>query len=224
VGNRQMALIPKAGPSAMAITPYSYPMQTYMGQQMQPMMHAGGFGGFFPQQHEGQCRYGDVAVVDSEHTKLSTAHVCYGCGNLRSRRFQAEHPLEPGETPPISYCRKCFKDLYSTDSEPEGNRAPPRIPGKSKKKGDKDKGPTTAVTLHVCAQCGSYRSNKFQALHPIKQSEKPVPSYCGKCQKAFTSSEGSDSGTSSSGEHSHRNKMHKRGKKQRYKKVSDCCS
>jgi hypothetical protein len=46
-------------------------------------------------------------------------HVCAGCGNARSRKYHAEHPLQPGEVPSTSYCAKCQHAASTEESGSE---------------------------------------------------------------------------------------------------------
>lgn len=42
-------------------------------------------------------------------------HICVSCKKPRSRKYQREHPLKPGESPAVAFCRKCQKDATSTE-------------------------------------------------------------------------------------------------------------
>lgn len=87
-----------------------------MMQQPQPQMGMG-FGGFNSQYDRPQpVEVTQVNPATNPATNTITRHVCAGCGTLRSRKFQAENPLGPGEVPPISYCRKCQKEETSSES------------------------------------------------------------------------------------------------------------
>ncbi|KFZ05461.1 hypothetical protein V501_08329 [Pseudogymnoascus sp. VKM F-4519 (FW-2642)] len=201
-GNRQLVLLPKVPtghgpPPMMHQGHFGYPQQPFMygGQpQMVPMMGNMGFGGFSSQYDKSAPA---AAPVTTPTSITVTRHLCANCGNLRSRKYQAAHPLQAGDTAPVSFCRKCEKEFRSTDSEVEVE-----LPLKKSKRHyrkvqrekhikkvvyEKDLFPAT----HICAQCGNPRSRKYQATHPINAGETPPVSYCGKCQKEVTSSEDS---------------------------------
>lgn len=42
-------------------------------------------------------------------------HRCVGCGKVRSRKYHHLNPIEPGVTPPPSYCRRCQEDDSCTE-------------------------------------------------------------------------------------------------------------
>ncbi|OBT42630.1 hypothetical protein VE00_06062 [Pseudogymnoascus sp. WSF 3629] len=197
-GNRQLVLLPKVPtghgpPPMMHQGHFGYPQQLFMygGQpQMLPMMGNNGFGGFNSQNDKSA----PVAAPVVTPTSITvTRHLCANCGNLRSRKYQAAHPLQAGDTAPVSFCRKCEKEFRSTDSEVEVEIPPKRSKKHYREKHikkvvyEKDLFPAT----HICAQCGNPRSRKYQATHPINAGETPPVSYCGKCQKEVTSSEDS---------------------------------
>ena len=93
-----------------------------MGEMvMQPQPIGMGFGGFNSLYDRPQPLPVEIAQVNPATSITVTRHVCAGCGTLRSRKFQAENPLEPGELPPISYCRKCEKEIKSTDDEDDND-------------------------------------------------------------------------------------------------------
>lgn len=96
------------------------PNMMMMNPSMSNMgMQDPGFGGFNSQFDRVQPV--EVPNVQPQNaTSIAvTRHICANCGTLRSRKFQAENPLEPGERPPISNCRKCEKEIKSTDDESE---------------------------------------------------------------------------------------------------------
>jgi hypothetical protein len=210
-GNRQLILLPKV-PTGHEHHPmmhqghFGYPQQPFMygGQpQMVPTMGNMGFGGFNSQ-------YDKPVPVDVKTvtpTSITvTRHICANCGNLRSRKYQSEHPLQPGETAPVSFCKKCEGEFRSTDSEVEVE-LPARKNRKYYRKLRKEMNTKKVVyekelvpTTHVCTQCGNPRSRKYQARHPLGAGEVPPVSYCGKCQKEVTSSEDSNASVDSEGE------------------------
>ncbi|OBT90483.1 hypothetical protein VE02_01146 [Pseudogymnoascus sp. 03VT05] len=201
-GNRQLVLLPKVPtghgpPPMMHQGHFGYPQQPFMygGQpQMVPMMGNMGFGGFNSQYDKSAPAAAPVATPTSITV---TRHLCANCGNLRSRKYQAAHPLQTGDTAPVSFCRKCEKEFRSTDSDVEVElplkksrrhyRKVQREKHIKKVVYEKDLFPAT----HICAQCGNPRSRKYQAMHPINAGETPPVSYCRKCQKEVTSSEDS---------------------------------
>ncbi|KFX92929.1 hypothetical protein O988_07073, partial [Pseudogymnoascus sp. VKM F-3808] len=210
-GNRQLVLLPKVAtghglPPMMHHGHFGYPQQPFMygGQpQMMPMMGNMGFGGFNSQYDKAA----PAAVPVATPTSITvTRHLCANCGNFRSKKYQAAHPLQAGDTAPVSFCRKCEKEFRSTDSEVEVEiptqksrrhyRKVQREKNIKKVVYEKDMFPAT----HICAQCGNPRSRKYQAMNPINAGEVPPVSYCGKCQKEVTSSEDSDPDVGSQGE------------------------
>ncbi|KAL5347132.1 hypothetical protein ACLOAV_007439 [Pseudogymnoascus australis] len=210
-GNRQLVLLPKVptghgAPIMMHQGHFSYPQQPFMygGQpQMAPMTGNMGFGGFNSQYDKPAEATAPVATPTSITV---TRHLCANCGNLRSRKYQAAHPLQAGDTAPVSFCMKCEKELRSTDSEVEVE-LPTSKSGRHYRKVQREKNIKKVVyekdlfpATHVCAQCGNPRSRKYQATHPINAGEVPPVSYCGKCQKEVTSSEDSDPSAGSEGE------------------------
>lgn len=115
-GGRTMALLPKSQIMEMG----GFPQQGFGPQymyppQMGPHMMMGGFGGFNSRYEP--ARPTEVTTVVPGTNVTVARHICANCGTLRSRKFQAENPIEPGEVAPISYCRKCEKEIKSTDSE-----------------------------------------------------------------------------------------------------------
>jgi hypothetical protein len=212
-GNKQLALLPKipGGPVPMMQQggfggfPQSFmygsppQMAPQMAPQMMPMMNNMGFGGFNSQYDKPAAAPAPVEVTTVTPTTsiTITRHICANCGALRSRKYQALHPLQPGEVPPISYCRKCEKEINSTASESdivvELSKNQMR---RNRRHRDIEVDKMGLSNLHVCAQCGNPRSRKYQARHPLRQGETPPVTYCGKCQKDVTSSEDSNASES----------------------------
>lgn len=132
-GGRTLALVPKGASigAAAGNTGYVggvYPPGTYGQYPMGGMMMApppgvgmsmGAFGGFNSQYD----RPVEVTNVNPSNgpPAWTAQHACASCGRLRSKKFQQENPLEVGEMPPISYCRKCEKEIKSTDDEESEN-------------------------------------------------------------------------------------------------------
>jgi hypothetical protein len=65
----------------------------------------------------------------------------------------------------------------------------------------------------ICAGCGRVRSNKYQHENPLKPGQTPSESYCKKCQREATSSEGSSNNDQDS--HAKPKKMSKRNQYRR---------
>ncbi|KFY23794.1 hypothetical protein V493_05631 [Pseudogymnoascus sp. VKM F-4281 (FW-2241)] len=199
-GNRQLVLLPKVPtghgpPPLMHQGHFGYPQQPLMyggHPQMMPMMANMGFGGFNSQ-------YDKLAAPVATPTSITvTRHLCANCGNLRSKKYQAAHPLQADDTAPVSFCRKCEKEFRSTDSQVE-IELPTKKSRMHYRKVQREKNVKKVVyekdmfpAIHVCGQCGNSRSRKYQATHPINAGDVPPVSYCGKCQKEVTSSEDSD--------------------------------
>lgn len=220
-GNRQLALLPKVptGPM-MQHGGFGYPQQFMHGAapqmmpNMMPMMaNMGnmGFGGFnskFDNAVPATAPAVEITTVVPTNSIVVTRHLCANCGNLRSRRYQAEHSLSMGEDPPVSFCRKCEKGFRSTDSAaseisielPSGKRNKKITKGKKMETRKMETEKELSSTMHMCAQCGNPRSRKYQAKNPLKTGEVPPVSYCGKCQKEVTSSEDSDASIESADE------------------------
>lgn len=129
-GGRTLALVPKVTSigAAMGNTGYvggAYPPGTYgqfpmggmmMGPPIGMGMGMGAFGGF-NSQYDKPVEVMNVNPTANGSPAWTAQHACAGCGRLRSKKFQQENPLEVGEMPPISYCRKCEKEIKSTDDE-----------------------------------------------------------------------------------------------------------
>jgi hypothetical protein len=117
LGNRQLALMPmnpQPGPAMLPQLGYPYCQPQWMYPQSSNM---GGFNylpmGTDPQQFiTNPVPNNEVA---SQATVTVTKHICAECGRLRSRKYQQEHPLKPGETPTTAFCKKCQKDVTSTE-------------------------------------------------------------------------------------------------------------
>ncbi|KAI9657199.1 MAG: mitochondrial thiamine pyrophosphate transporter [Trizodia sp. TS-e1964] len=75
-------------------------------------------------------------------------HVCAACGKIRSSSYQYHHQISPGEQPAPGFCRKCVKEVTSSDEESsedssrgstqkpfKGNRSDRKKKRKEKKKG-----------------------------------------------------------------------------------------
>ena len=133
-GGRTLALVPKGTSIGAAIGNTGYvggacPPGTYgqfpMGGMMMapPMgmgMGMGAFGGF-NSQYDKPVDVTNVNPTANGSPAWTAQHACAGCGRLRSKKFQQENPLEVGEMPPISYCRRCEKEIKSTDDEDSDN-------------------------------------------------------------------------------------------------------
>ena len=219
-----MALVPKGQAMAMASMNPGFGFQgqgfgpQYMyngGQMVGPMAADAGFGGFNSRFDQVGAVATDVTTVVPGTNTTVVKHICANCGVLRSRKFQAENPIEAGEVAPISYCNKCEKHIKSTDDESSESEVEVRKGKKLKNKksqivAKKESSKKTEFVksvapsadthfLHTCAQCGRARSKKYQLRHPIKKGQAPPPAFCGRCQKDETSSEDSNASDSDSG-------------------------
>jgi hypothetical protein len=119
-GNRQLALMPinpQLGPAMPPQIGYPYSQPQWMYPQ------APNIGGFnYPPMGTDPRQFITNSATNSEAASQSpatvTKHICAECGRLRSRKYQEEHPLKPGESPTLAFCRRCPKDVTSTeDSE-----------------------------------------------------------------------------------------------------------
>ncbi len=116
-GNRQLALLPlnpQAGPAMPPQMGYTHPQPPWMFPQ------ASNISGFnFPPMGIDPRQFITNSAAPGEVTSKTSVtvakHVCAECGKLRSRKYQHENPLKPGETPSPSFCKKCQKDVTSTE-------------------------------------------------------------------------------------------------------------
>ena len=82
-------------------------------------------------------RYASAPILNSneEMARKTTItlikHICANCGRVRSKKYHHEHPIQPGEAPVPSFCRKCQKDASSTSDFESSDHAR----GKGKRKG-----------------------------------------------------------------------------------------
>ena len=116
-GNRQLALLPvnpQGGPVIPLQMGYPYPQPPWMFPQPS---NISGFN--FPPTGTGPRQFTANSAPPSEVASQTyitvTKHVCAECGRLRSRKYQQENPLKPGETPTPAFCKKCQKDVTSTE-------------------------------------------------------------------------------------------------------------
>lgn len=70
----------------------------------------------------------DPPAIKAQELELKSTisipkHTCGNCGRLRSRRYYAEHPINPGEIPIQEFCGKCQKDATSTSSSSRSSRS-----------------------------------------------------------------------------------------------------
>jgi len=128
-GNRQLALMPIPGSRSMN----TYPGSQAYSQQMYP--------GYMPYGADINNTWGLMGPWGpNPRTNFTvTKHICANCGNLRSRKYQSEHPIVAGEVPTPAFCRKCQKDASSTDDESDGSEVTSRKSKKSKRRQDKEK-------------------------------------------------------------------------------------
>jgi len=116
-GNRQLALLPLNPQGGPAIPPqmgHPYSQPTWIFPQTSNMS---GFN--FPPNGINPRQFIQNPAAPSNFTSQTpatvTKHVCAECGRLRSRKYQLENPLKPGETPSPAFCKKCQKDVTSTE-------------------------------------------------------------------------------------------------------------
>jgi hypothetical protein len=116
-GNRQLALLPlnpQGGPAIAPQTGYLYTSSPWMFPQASNI-NAFNFppNGVDPRQFIiNSAPPGESA---GQPSVTVTKHVCAECGKLRSRKYQHENPLKSGETPFPAFCKKCQKDVTSTE-------------------------------------------------------------------------------------------------------------
>ncbi|KAH8820376.1 hypothetical protein F5884DRAFT_849639 [Xylogone sp. PMI_703] len=86
-----------------------------------------------PSQNEGHSEEKQPADGTANETTKTTVtmtlHICANCQRLRSRKYQHQHPIKPGEIPAPAFCRRCQKD----DSSTESSRSETREPRKKRK-------------------------------------------------------------------------------------------
>jgi hypothetical protein len=116
-GNRQLTLLPVNPQGGPAISPqmgYPFPQPPWIFPQPSSIS---GFNfppmGTDPRQFIANSA--PPSKVDSQTSVTVTKHVCAECGRLRSRKYQHENPLKLGETPTPAFCKKCQKDVTSTE-------------------------------------------------------------------------------------------------------------
>jgi hypothetical protein len=69
-------------------------------------------------------------------------HTCANCKKLRSRKYQSEHPLKPGEVPAAAFCRRCQRETTSTEQSEDTE-------GDSRKKKKKHRRNRSRITDRV---------------------------------------------------------------------------
>jgi hypothetical protein len=128
-GDRQLALLPLASPLPFqGIPPGASPRSPQVMPQQPtfayppPMMYPpvpvmAGYNfppmGYDPRQFLPAAQPTNASVTQTSVT--ITKHVCAKCGKVRSNKYHHHNPLKPGEVPAAAFCRKCEKDLTSTD-------------------------------------------------------------------------------------------------------------
>jgi hypothetical protein len=135
-GNRQLALLPlnpQGGPAVSPQMGYPYSQPPWMLPEPSNIS-----GINFPPIGTDPLQFianSAPPEVTSQTSVTVTRHVCAECGRLRSRKYQQENPLKPGETPTPAFCRKCQKDVTSTE-ESDGSV---RNTEKQHKRSEKDR-------------------------------------------------------------------------------------
>ena len=70
-----------------------------------------------------ETRITEVVPPNIKKDGVVQKHTCSTCGKLRSASYRASHPLEPGEVPRPSTCRRCIREQTSSEeSNTEENR------------------------------------------------------------------------------------------------------
>jgi hypothetical protein len=141
-GDRQLALLP-VGSQGQPILPQQgcgpyYPPWVYsQGPSIGPWSRFN-----FPPIGVDPSQFAPPATTSpSDGTQTSVSiqhHICANCKRLRSRKYQSEHALRPGEVPAAAFCRRCQKDATSTDRS-EDAEADSRKYKKRKKPKDKSR-------------------------------------------------------------------------------------
>ena len=75
---------------------------------------------------------------------------------------------------------------------PEAPRPPQALPRSPTKASDKQSRTESIALIYHCASCGKPRSAGYHNRYPLELGKEPPPSFCRKCAKKFTSSEGSE--------------------------------
>jgi hypothetical protein len=134
-GNRQLALLPLNPQGGSAMSPqmgYPYPQPPWMFPQTS---NKGSFN--FPPMGTDPRQFitnpAPLSEVASQTSVTVTKHVCAECGRLRSRKYQHENPLRPGESPTPSFCKKCQRDVTSTEESDTSVRKTEKSHMRSKK-------------------------------------------------------------------------------------------
>lgn len=122
-GNRQLALLPlnpQGRPPNPPLMGYPYSQPPWMFPQSS---NISGFN-FPPMCIDPRQFVANLAPpeVTSQISVTVTKHVCAECGRLRSRKYQQENPLKPGETPTPAFCKKCQRDVTSTEESDASGR------------------------------------------------------------------------------------------------------
>jgi hypothetical protein len=152
-GNRQLALLPLNPQGGSAIPPqmeYPYPQSPWMFPQPS---NISGFN--FPPMGTDPRQFITNSARPSEVTSQASVtmikHVCAECGRLRSRKYQYENPLKPGDTPTPAFCKKCQKDVTSSEESDTSVRTTEKQHKRSKK-GSKVS-PTHQCGVYVPLNC-----------------------------------------------------------------------
>jgi hypothetical protein len=98
-------------------------------------------------------------VPEDSATKTTitiTKHVCANCGRLRSRKYHHEHLIKVGDTPDPAFCRKCQKDVSSTNAS------------------DDDKGPKNKREKAAKDKCSSENKQLQSANAPVLKEPKSM--------------------------------------------------
>lgn len=92
---------------------------------------------------------------ESKKMEAAKEPVCAGCGRTRSRKFQHDNPVKPGEAVVPSYCRKCQKvdtSEDSSDGEKEVKKQNKKRDEKQKSKKKREKKPMACGSIESYAR------------------------------------------------------------------------
>ncbi|KAI9746102.1 MAG: hypothetical protein M1818_000783 [Claussenomyces sp. TS43310] len=133
-GNQQLALLPVGSvrneTMQQQFLPYSssYPYSDpWMRSQWMTIQGYGQHPHFTAMYPAMQASQMTSTTAAQPLTGTAIPPLCAGCGRVRSRKYQHEHPLKSGETHPPSFCRKCQKQDTSTELSCSGERQTRRM-------------------------------------------------------------------------------------------------
>lgn len=134
-GNRQLALMPinpQPGPAMPPQLGHPYSQLNWMYPQSSSMVSFN-----YPPISTDPRQFITNLAPNSEGASQApttvTKHICADCGRLRSRKYQHEHPLKPGEIPTPAFCKRCQKDAMSTEESEDSVKNSKKQHNKTKK-------------------------------------------------------------------------------------------